>query len=277
MAGGGDTSMFHARLTGLPTAALLPLAVASMTPALGSDRVDARFEVFGFAGLHLLTNRTSAEETTNGYTIATTLDTRGIASAFVDLRGHSEVQGVLRDKVPHPQTYHSEIWRNGSDRHYALRYSDDGNVVGTAVLPSTEGVHLDPALVRGTVDQLTAYFLLERQLSRVGSCGLVVPVFDGNELYRLRFSDVREDTLSADNYQDFVGPTHVCKVVREMIVANPDKKEGTYKQGMLWYARLLPNDRMVPVRMEYDTLFGKVAGYLAELIGYGIHLHLMEE
>jgi hypothetical protein len=29
--------------------------------------------------------------------------------------------------------------------------------------------------------------------------------------------------------------------------------------------------------MEYDTLFGKVAGYLAELIGYGIHLHLMAE
>lgn len=269
--------MFHARLTGLPAAALLPLAVACMTPALGSDRVDARFEVFGFAGLHLLTSRTSAEETTNGYTIATNLDTRGIASAFVDLRAHSEVQGVVRGTVPHPQAYHSEVWRNGSDRHYALRYLDDGNVVGTSVLPSAEGVHLDPVLVRGTVDQLTAYFLLERQLSRTGSCGLVVPVFDGSELYRLRFSDVREETLSPDNHQGFAGPTHVCEVVREMIVANPDKKEGTYEQGRLWYARLLPTDRMVPVRMEYDTLFGKVAGYLAELIGYGIHLHLMAQ
>ena len=269
--------MFHARLAELSTVALLPLAVACTTPALGSDRVDARFEVFGFAGLHLLTNRTTAEETTNGYTITTNLDTRGIASAFVDLRAHSEVQGILRGKVPHPQTYHSEIWRNGSDRHYALRYLDDGSVVGTSILPSAEGVHLDPVLVRGTVDQLTAYFLLERQLSRGGSCGLVVPVFDGSELYRLRFSDVKEETLSPDNYQGYAGPTRVCEVVREMIVANPDKKEGTYEQGRLWYARLLPNDRMVPVRMEYDTLFGKVAGYLAELIGYGIHLHLMAE
>jgi hypothetical protein len=269
--------MFYARLRGLPAAALLPLAVACTTPALGSDRVDARFEVFGFAGLHLLTNRTSAEETTNGYTIATNLATRGVASAFVDLRGHSEVQGVLRGKVPRPQTYRSEVWRNGSDRRYGLRYSDDGNVVGTAVLPSTEGVHLDPAVVRGTVDQLTAYFLLERQLTRGGSCGLVVPVFDGSELYRLRFSDIKEETLSPDNYQGFAGPTRVCEVVREMIVANPDKKESTYDYGRLWYARLLPSGQMMPVRMEYDTAFGKVVGYLAELIGHDTHLHLMAE
>jgi hypothetical protein len=269
--------MFRVHLTGLPTAALLPLAVACTTPALGFDKVDARFEVFGFAGLHLLTNRTSAEETTNGYTITTNLDTRGIASAFVDLRSHSEVQGVLRGKVPHPQTYHSEIWRNGSDRHYALRYLDDGNVMGTSVLPSTEGIHLDPVLVRGTVDQLTAYFLVQQQLSRGGSCGLVVPVFDGSELYRLHFSDVKEEALSPDKYQAFSGTTRVCEVVREMIVANPDKKEGTYEQGRLWYARLLPTERMMPVRMEYDTLFGKVVGYLAELVGHDIHLHLMGE
>jgi hypothetical protein len=271
--------MFSARLAGLPViaAALVALAVAGATPALGSDRVDARFEIFGFAGLHVLTNRTSAEETTNGYTIATNLDTRGLASVFVDLRSHSEVQGVLPGEMPRPQAYRAEVWRNGSDRNYGLKYLDDGNVVGTSVLPSAEGAHLDPVQVRGTVDQLTAYFLLERQLARVGSCGLVVPVFDGNELYRLRFSDVKEEVLSPDDHQGFAGPTRVCEVVREMIVANPDKKEGTYEQGRLWYARLLPGDRMVPVRMEYDTPFGKVAGYLAELIGHGIHLHLMAE
>jgi hypothetical protein len=271
--------MFSARLAGLPViaAALVSLAGACTTPAFGSDRVDARFEIFGFAGLHVLTNRTSAEETTNGYTIATNLDTRGLASVFVDLRSHSEVRGVLPGEIPHPQTYRAEIWRNGSDRSYGLRYLDDGNVVGTAVRPSAEGAHLDPVQVRGTVDQLTAYFLLERQLARGGSCRLVVPVFDGSELYRLRFSDVKEEMLSPDDYQGFAGPTRVCEVVREMIVANPDKKEGTYQQGRLWYARLLPGDRMVPVRMEYDTPFGKVAGYLAELFGHGIHLHLMAE
>ncbi len=34
---------------------------------------------------------------------------------------------------------------------------------------------------------------------------------------------------------------------------------------------------MVPVRMEFDTAFGGVKGYLAELRGRGVDLHLMRE
>jgi hypothetical protein len=34
---------------------------------------------------------------------------------------------------------------------------------------------------------------------------------------------------------------------------------------------------MVPVRMEFETAFGKVKGYLAELRGGGVNLHLMGE
>jgi hypothetical protein len=36
-------------------------------------------------------------------------------------------------------------------------------------------------------------------------------------------------------------------------------------------------DRMMPVRMEFDTEFGVVTGYLAELRGRGVDLHLMRE
>jgi hypothetical protein len=45
-------------------------------------------------------------------------------------------------------------------------------------------------LIRGTVDQLTAYFLLERQLAQREGCALVVPVFDGSALYNVRFTDI---------------------------------------------------------------------------------------
>jgi len=75
--------------------ALIPPTGAWTPSALGSSRVDARFEIFGFAGLHVLTNLTSTEETKDGYAIAMNLDTRGLASAFVDLRSHSEVQGTF--------------------------------------------------------------------------------------------------------------------------------------------------------------------------------------
>ena len=34
---------------------------------------------------------------------------------------------------------------------------------------------------------------------------------------------------------------------------------------------------MIPVRMEYDTEFGAVTGYLAELRGPGFDLHLTKK
>jgi hypothetical protein len=249
----------------------------SATAASAADRVDARFEIFGFAGLHVLTDSTSAEVTPTGYALATNLNTRGLASAFVDLRSHSEVYGTLPKQMPRPEAYHAEIWRNGADRNYGLKYLNDGSVINTHAPPSTQGANVDAGQARGTVDQLTAYFLVERQLAQTGSCGAVIPVFDGNELYRLRFTDIRDETLSAVGHQSFAGPTRVCEVVRDMIIADPDRKEGTYDRGRLWYARLLPGDRMIPVRMEYDTVFGEVEGYLAELNGNGVHLRLAGE
>ena len=102
-------------------------------------------------------------------------------------------------------------------------------------------------------------------------------MFDGSGLYDLRFTDTKRETLTANGDQNFAGPTHVCEVVREEIVANPNKNEDTYRRGKVWYARLIAGDRMIPVRMEFETAFGGVKGYLAELRGHGVHLQLMRE
>ena len=147
--------------------------------------------------------------------------------------------------------------------------------MANATTPASSG---EPFVVaaeqtRGAVDQLTAYFLIERQLAQGGSCSLVVPVFDGTGFYNLRFSDLKRENLSADGYQKFTGPAQVCQVVREDIVVNPDSTEDTYKRGWIWYARVA-DDRMMPVRMEYDTAFGVVKGYLAEVRGHGATLQL---
>jgi hypothetical protein len=225
----------------------------------------------------VLTNRTSAVETAKGYSIATNLGTRGIAYAFVDLRSHSEVQGLVAGDKLHPEAYHAEVFRNGANRDYAVKYLSDGTVIDSTKLPPGEVAHPTPDQLRGTVDQLTAYFLLERQLARRHTCNLVVPVFDGSELYNLRFSDLKHDVLMPDNHQSFSGPTLECQVVRDMIIATTNRKESTYEQGRLWYASLLPGDRMMPVRMEYDTFFGAVTGYLAEVSGKGTHLEFMSE
>jgi hypothetical protein len=265
-----------ARLSAIASALLF--APGALTAAAGADRVEARFEIYGFAGFHVLTNRTTVEEAANRYTIAMDLDTRGLASIFVDLTSHSEVRGRLLKDAARPDAYRAAVRRNGADRQYAVDYRGDGSATDASASPSTGRPLLVAAdQARGSVDQLTAYFLVERQLAHRDTCAQVVPVFDGGALYNLRFTDVERETLSADGHQNFTGPTRVCEVVREEIVGSRNKDEDTYRRGKVWYAQLVASDWMVPVRMEFETAFGKVKGYLAELRGGGVNLHLMGE
>jgi hypothetical protein len=260
-------------------AALAALIVGALeAPAADPDRVEARFEIYGFAGFHVLTNRTTIEEAGDRYKIAMDLDTRGLASVFVDLTSHSQVYGKLAKEAARPETYRSDVRRNGADRHYEVDYRGDGSVI-KASAPSPTGQPLFAAAqqMRGTVDQLTAYFLIERQLARGGNCALIVPVFDGGGLYNLRFTDLKRETLSADRRQDFSGPAQLCAVEREDLVVNPDRDEDTYKHGRIWYARPSAGDRVLPVRMEFDTAFGSVTGYLAELRGRDANVKLMRD
>ena len=85
-------------------AALLVIADPFKASAGEVNKLEARIEIFGFAGLHVLTNRTTIAESADRYAIAMDLDTRGLASVFVELTSHSEVHGrVARDTaVPMP-------------------------------------------------------------------------------------------------------------------------------------------------------------------------------
>jgi hypothetical protein len=80
-----------------------------------------------------------------------------------------------------------------------------------------------------------------------------------------------------DTYQNFTGQAQLCEVTREEIVLNQNQGEDTYRRGRVWYARLVSADLMLPVRMAFDTAFGTVTGYLAELRGKGVHLRLMRD
>lgn len=271
-------AMIFGRFVALIAAAFLLGFSLFMADAAEWDRVDARFEIYGFAGLHVLTTRTSVEETSNQYAITTDFDTRGLASVFVDLSSRSEIHGTLIGDRFRPEAYRAEVKRNGIDRYYSLDYGGEGAVTNVAApFPGESPFLVASEQLRGTVDQLTAYFILEHQLARRGTCALVVRVFDGAGFYNLRFTDVKRETLSADGHQNFAGPTQVCQVVRDEIVVNRNRDEDTYQSGKIWYARLTTDDRMIPVRMEYETAFGVVRGYLAELHEPGADLRLMGE
>jgi Protein of unknown function (DUF3108) len=262
----------------LAATALFWLLIGVVGAASGAtpDRVEARFEIYGFAGLHVLTNRTAVERLGDRYTIATDLDTRGLARVFVDLTSHSQVSGRLGSE-PQPEAYRADVRRNGAERHYAIDFRPDGTVFDEAApIPFQQSSLRRANEMRGAVDQLTAYFLMENQLATRGTCTLVVPVFDGSALYDLRSTDVKRETLLANEHQNFVGSSRLCEVTRENLAESFDRNEDTYQRARIWYAPLIPGE-MTPVRMEFTTAFGVVTAYLAELRGHGIDLHLIRD
>src|ERR1700730_1337603 len=175
----------------VPLAAGIGAALGGAAAPLGSpEHFESRFEIYGFAGLHLLTTRTSLDLAADRYAISLDLETRGVADFIVTLKAHSEVRGRVAGDDVRPEYYHGEAVQNGTGRRNTVQYHPDGTVIGEAIPTATDG-HLPASLgeTRGTVDQLTAYFMLERQLARSGTCRLVVPVYDGRLRYDLHFRD----------------------------------------------------------------------------------------
>ena len=157
-------------------------------------------------------------------------------------------------------------------------YAADGTVLGQSTPPAETRSPVTPSLVQGTVDQLTAFFMVERRLGDSRSCALVVPVYDGRRRYNLHFGAAAPEKPSAFAERDHVGAAQVCRMRREAIAGFRDesgRSEGAY-EGKLWYARLLPGGPRVLVQMEFDTEFGTVTGHLAELHGRGVHFRISE-
>ncbi len=256
----------------------LLLVILSAARAADSDRIEMRIEMFGALGVHVATNRTTVEEAADRYAITTDVESRGIAAAFVSLASHSEVRGRLTTGTVRPQAYRGEVHRNGVHTYNQVDYGADGTVTGESMPPGETRAPVTPALMRGTVDQLSALFMMERQLASRGSCALVVSVYDGLRRYNLHFTDAAPEMIPTSGGGGFAGATQVCRMRREAIAGFLDhrgRSEGAYA-GTLWYARLLPSDLIVPVQMEFSTEFGLISGYLAELRGRDAHLQFME-
>lgn len=250
--------------------------VASLLPlAARAEPTTLRLEVYGLMGLHVLTLHSRVDETADRYTISTDYATRGIAGVLVDLSTKAEVRGQLSSATARPIAFRRDTLRNGEARHDKVDYGPDGAVAGSSTPPPPAPVA--SAVERGTVDNLTAYFLLERQLARSGSCNLAVPVFDGRYRYDLYFTDAGRKNLSTVAGQKFSGQAIGCHMRRvdRSTLTTPEQNEGA-SQGTIWYANLLPGDAMVPVRMEMKAQIGVVDGYLAELHGRGVNLKFME-
>jgi len=259
--------------------AMLLFAAAGQTAA-ADDVVKMAFEGFGPAGLHILTTHTVIEENPSWYAIEGDFATAGLGAWFASVANRSVTEGRQIADRPQPLTFNSETDRNGAIQHLRVDYKPDGMPNGSVSPPPKEALTpVNFSQLGGTVDNLTAYLLLERQLARGGGCALKVPVFDGRHRYDLQFSDAGRHNLSPAEGQNFSGPTQACRMARAEIggfYVDRSREEGA-SAGTIWYAPLLPaGDLVVPVRMEMQTEIGNVSLFLAQLHSRGVNLKLMD-
>ena len=152
-----------------PSAAL-SLLFLTTAQAGDPDRIEMRIEMFGTAGVHVATNHTTVEEAAGSYAITTDAESRGIAAVFIDLTSHSEVRGRLTNGAAFPEAYLGVVHRNGVVTRNRVKYAANGVVTGESTPPAETHTLVTPQLMRGTVDQLTAFFIIERQLAFRDSC-----------------------------------------------------------------------------------------------------------
>lgn len=268
----------------LPPAAPAALAglfiIAAAGPvAAGADVVDMRYEGFGTAGLHVVTTTTEIEQTPAAYLIRGSVESAGLAGLIVAVQNRSTARGRLSGDAAQPEAFDSETARNGVVQRNRVEFRPDGVPSGSSTPAPAEPVTpIETARLRGTVDNLTAYFLVERQLAHGGNCTMTVPVFDGRHRYDLRFSDAGDQLLAPSGGQKFSGRAHACHMVRDEIggfYVDKNRKEGA-NSGTIWYAPLLSGNLAVPVRMQMDTEIGNLDFYLARLKGRGVDLRFMD-
>lgn len=260
--------------------AAMGLIAVAVRPAAADDVVKMEFQGFGPAGLHVLTTHTIIEEAPAWYAIEGDFSTAGLGAFFANIANRSVTQGREIANKPEPITFNSETERNGVVQHLRVDFKPGGAPDGSVTPPPKEPVTpVNFNQLTGTVDNLTAYLLLERQLARSGGCDLRVPVFDGRHRYDLQFSEGGRQFLSPAEGQNFQGETHACRMARTEIGGfYVDKKhEEGASSGTIWYAPLLPGgDLAVPVRMEMQTEIGNVALFLAELHSHAVNLKFMD-
>jgi hypothetical protein len=225
-------------------------------------------------GLRVLRLRTEFEATGDRYAVSASYATTGLAGLIVNQQTHAVARGRLLPGSAHPESFRSHTRRNNVERQNRVDYHPDGTVAGSSTPPPPNPPPTEAT--RGTVDNLTAYLRLERQLAATRTCRLTVPVFDGRHRYDLEFEDAGEQYLSAEGGQNFEGVAIACRMTRHIRgISDSERGEGA-RRGTLWYAALVPGSVLIPVRMQLDTQIGTVNAYLAELRGSGVVLRLIE-
>jgi hypothetical protein len=195
---------------------LLASALSALVIGLGSaraddgDKIEASYEV-NVRGVTVLNITYSSEISATGYRSHASLKTKGVVTVFSDYRIKMAATGGFADGQPTPLQYSSRSEKNDKEKTVELNWSKGALAAsGRRATKNPEiQADIDTALAPGVTDPLTAIF-------RVGTspggnpCQAAHRIFDGKEVFELRFSFKREAVLDDSFPGAYHGKAYEC-------------------------------------------------------------------
>jgi len=230
--------------------AAVMLAGFGSASAESGDLIETTYEV-NVGGITVLDIKYSVGLSATGYHSQADIETRGVATFFSDYRMKMAVSGSLVDGQAIPAEYTSRRKKNDKTKTWALTWSNNRLSTTGRVKNNKVKAALTPA----TIDPLTAIFRAG-QASKNRPCQVSQRVFDGKEVFDLRFGFNREVNFDASLPGAYRGVTYECLLTYLPVAGKSADKFKKQKENPLnytvWFARVetdVPGEALlVPVR-----------------------------
>lgn len=261
--------MRRASTAGLIGAALLVASALRAEPPPPAA-ADSHLRYAGYVtGLNVFTLYVKASQALDRYRMETRYHTEGVLSAFVSGELHTMAQGIWHGGRAAPSHYQTwGIWRDEA-RDTQLDYVS-GKPVIRKLIPPIDGERepVPAADQLGTIDTLSAFADLARQVNTSGRCEASARLFDGRRLSVVSVTHGGEEFLAPESRSSFAGRALRCDITSRQIggftFADRSTETARPTTGSLWFAKPTPAAvLLVPVRMSFDLrVLGHATLYL---------------
>lgn len=238
-------------------AVVLALTIPFCAAHANSDEFIAVSYEVRVSGLTAFTIEYSSNISADGYQSKVSVKTGDIVSLFSGYRLKMESSGSFSKGEPRPAQFSSQSEKHAKTKFVKLNWSSDGTPMTGG--PSKENpsiqAEIDAALKAGVVDPLTAVLRLGAP-SATTLCANTLRIFDGRDVFDLRFAPKKEVTIGSDVKGIYRGTAFECDMTYMPVAGRSATKfmkrktePPTYK---VWFA---PVQIVVPERSLFIPVF----------------------
>ncbi|USG60436.1 DUF3108 domain-containing protein [Sneathiella marina] len=255
---------------GLVCGTVLALSVYTVSAAAAEKITELKHSVY-VGGLFLGSIDTEIGEENNNYRIESIANTSKTFDWAFKWIAKGKTVGLIDDDKISPFLHRHESSWNKNVRSATMNYDPSGSVevetTGKISSDPNKYTPIDPGSLTNSIDPMSAMLLVSNRLESGQGCNAEVAVFDGRRRYDVKLTEKDSRLFKPSRYSVFAGEAIGCKI--DIV------KKGGFKKGqdnydrmnqeiVVWAAAPVAGARVVPVRMQVSTDFGRMELHLEE-------------